>query len=29
MCFTYGPKVEEEAGKGRTVRLRVTLVEGE
>jgi hypothetical protein len=29
MCFTYGPKVEEEAGKGRTVRLRVTLVGGE
>lgn len=24
MCFPYGPRAEEEAGKGRTVRLAVT-----
>jgi hypothetical protein len=27
MCFPYGPKAEEEAGKGRTVRLAVRPVE--
>lgn len=28
-CFTYGPKAEEEAGKGRTVRLQVGALDGE
>lgn len=25
MCFPYGPKMEEETGEGRTVRLRVLV----
>lgn len=27
MCFPYGPKIEEEAGKGRICRLLVTKIE--
>ena len=29
VCFPYGVKAEEEAGRGRTVRLRVTGTEDE
>lgn len=29
MCFPYGPAAEEEAGKGRTVRLAVTPTRNE
>lgn len=28
MCFPYGPRAEEEAGKGRTLRLAVTTTTG-
>lgn len=27
-CFPYGPEAEEKAGRGRTVRLAVNVIEG-
>jgi len=27
MCFPYGPRAEEDAGRGRTVRLAVTVTD--